>query len=539
MGPENAFFQLQVQEDGTYVKLFPAVNGGKDLYLESVLTYFRFIQLENYDKTAIMKGLQSGGTESLIKISGEQISLIDETFYIQTDKEELQAIARFYPPAIDKRNGVSGKLLTKEKILNELGRYGVKAGILETAIDEFIKERKYNTDISLAKGTRPVQGKNGFIEYHFKINQVAHPKINDDGTVDYRHLDLIEHVNQGQKLATIHPAVPGKNGLLISGKVVLPAKIKTPRFKHGKNIFISEDGFNMYAEVAGHVYLIDEKVFVSNTYEVLGNVDASTGDIDYNGDIHVKGNVTSGFSVKATGQVVVDGVVEGSYIEAEGPVIIKGGFQGMGKGVVKAGASVTAKFIENARVESGCDVLAEAILHSNVYAKRKIEAKGKKGLIIGGEIKAGENVTFKVAGSAMGAFTLIEVGLDPMVHNEYHEMEEKLKKYAHEKSQLAQIVKAFKQKLSKGIKFNESQVQTIRTISTRLKEIEMNTNEILGERSNYEELIVNARYGNVVVEDKVFTGVKIVISNAVMITKSVISYCRLEKSGEDVVIKPY
>ena len=47
MGPENAFFQLQVQEDGTYVKLFPAVNGGKDLYLESVLTYFRFIQLEN------------------------------------------------------------------------------------------------------------------------------------------------------------------------------------------------------------------------------------------------------------------------------------------------------------------------------------------------------------------------------------------------------------------------------------------------------------------------------------------------------------
>ena len=67
----------------------------------------------------------------------------------------------------------------------------------------------------------------------------------------------------------------------------------------------------------------------------------------------------------------------------------------------------------------------------------------------------------------------------------------------------------------------------------------MNTNEILGERSNYEELIVNARYGNVVVEDKVFTGVKIVISNAVMITKSVISYCRLEKSGEDVVIKPY
>ncbi len=42
----------------------------------------------------------------------------------------------------------------------------------------------------------------------------------------------------------------------------------------------------------------------------LVDIDNSTGDIEYNGDIMVKGNVLAGFSVKAKGDVIVQGLLK-------------------------------------------------------------------------------------------------------------------------------------------------------------------------------------------------------------------------------------
>ena len=56
------------------------------------------------------------------------------------------------------------------------------------------------------------------------------------------------------------------------------------------------------SQVSGHVILENDKIFVSNVLELV-NVDNSTGDIDYEGDVVVKGNVLAGFTVKATGDI--------------------------------------------------------------------------------------------------------------------------------------------------------------------------------------------------------------------------------------------
>lgn len=538
MEKRNAYFQLQIKEDGTYIQIFPEVNGGNKPCYEDINLYFRLIQLENYDKYAIRNGLQTCNSEVLIKILPEHIHLLDEMVYVSIDTQQLHAYARFYPPVIDARTGAMGRTLRKDDILQILVRNGIKAGIIDSTIDTFLSKRRYNHEICIAQGRAPVQGHNGRIEYHFTTNHCAKPRINEDGTVDYRQLDLIHHVEKGDKLATIHPEVPGKAGMLVSGKVEQPARVKTPRFKYGKNIAISEDGRYMYAEVAGHVYLIEDKVFVGNTYEVMGNVDASTGNIEFNGDIHITGNVTSGYSLKASGHIIVDGVVEGSVLEADGPIVVKGGIQGSGKAYIKAGGSVTTKFIEHAKVESNENVYAEAILHSVVSAKNEIEVKGKKGLVIGGEIRAGASITLKVAGSMMGAFTLVEVGIDPMVLKEIKENEKELQELAKEKASLGQLALAFKQKMEKGFKLNEYQVQALQTVSSRLQANDRKTKELLYRREELEIQISRSKEGTIIVEDRVFGGVKIVISSAIMIVKNEISYCRMEKSGEDVMVIP-
>ena len=115
--------------------------------------------------------------------------------------------------------------------------------------------------------------------------------------------------------------------------------------------------------VDGHVSLVDDKVFVSDVYSVE-DVSTATGNIDYQGDVEVKGNVCENFSVKTRGNVFVQGVVEGATIEAGGNIVIARGMHGQNKGKLKAGGNVIAKFISAAQVETGGYVEAEQILNA-------------------------------------------------------------------------------------------------------------------------------------------------------------------------------
>ncbi len=528
----NGYCQLVIKTDGIYIKIIPPVSGGKPIAYEEVIQYLRGISLEEYDPLAVMRACRNVTPNTEIKIKEGFMASVNETLLVSISSDEMTAVGRFFPPS------QGGANLTEEGILNILKANKVLACIDKQAIMNYMNDRHYNTNIILAKGKDAEQGKNGYVEYHFATDVNAQPKINEDGSVDYHQLDLIQHVKAGDLLATVVPAIPGTSGVLVTGKTIAPGKVSNPKLKCGKNIRISDDGFQMFTEVSGHVYLVDDKVFVSNVYEVLANVDSSTGDIDYSGDIHVKGNVTSGFSLKADGQIIIDGVVEGGRLEAVGPIVIKGGIQGMNKGVIISHSSVTAKFIENATVESGGDVIADAILHSKVSAKNKVEASGKRGLIVGGEIKAGEAIAFKTAGSTMGTFTQLEVGIDPTIIEKYRAVEFELKNNSQEISQLGLVANAYRQKIAKGIQLSSKQMLAVRQITTRLKELEKDTQEKLLLREELGEQVLVAREGSVIVNDKVYPGVKIMISNCVLMVKTATHYCRFFKEGEDVISKP-
>ena len=107
----------------------------------------------------------------------------------------------------------------------------------------------------------------------------------------------------------------GDDGIDVLGRRVPPRKVKHVIFRYGRNLSESEDGTELVSQVSGHVVLENDKIFVSNVLELV-NVDNSTGDIDYEGDVVVKGNVLAGFTVKATGDITVSGIVEGATVIA-------------------------------------------------------------------------------------------------------------------------------------------------------------------------------------------------------------------------------
>ena len=81
----------------------------------------------------------------------------------------------------------------------------------------------------------------------------------------------------------------------------IPAKSgKNVPLPQGRNTEISEDGTQLLASIAGSVEFTGRSFQVKPVLEISGNVDFSTGDLDFLGDINICGNVLSGFTVRAT-----------------------------------------------------------------------------------------------------------------------------------------------------------------------------------------------------------------------------------------------
>jgi len=82
---------------------------------------------------------------------------------------------------------------------------------------------------------------------------------------------------------------------------------------------------------------------------------------------------------------------------------------------IRAGRSIWSRFIENASVEAGnMVVVTDGIINSNVDAIKSIVCMGKRASIMGGRLRAGEEINAKVLGnSTSGTETICEVGFDP------------------------------------------------------------------------------------------------------------------------------
>lgn len=529
---KNSYFELFSKNDGTYIRIYEAEGNGDHLLYEEISDYLVEHNIFDFDKIAIGKALTSLTGVAEVRISGLNIQAIEEHMRVKIASDRSYAIARFYPPV----NG--GRLLTREEIIDELVRHGVKYGVDEDAIKDFLQNRRYCTDYKLAKALMPQEGKDAHITYHFNTDLTLKPKRNEDGSVDFHQLDMISSCKKGDILATLTPADYGKPGIDVCGNVIKPAKVSSKTLRYGNNIHLSEDGLQLISDVDGHVTLVNGKVFVSDTFEVKADVDSSTGDITYEGNVVVRGNVITGFAIRAKGDIVVNGVVEGAYIEAGGQIVLKRGMQGMNKGILKAGSNIITKFLENAEVIAGGYISTESILHSKVSAKGDIIVGGKRGFVTGGEIRSGTLISVKTAGSQMGTATLLEVGIDPNIVEEFREIEKKLAAVMAEKEKLSQNFITFRKKLEQGAQVTEERMKFLRQMTQSNILLDTQIKEL---RKRYEELRLEMdsnTSGSIVVSDVVYPGTKIVISNVIYYVREKIHHSKFVRDRADIKILP-
>jgi len=532
MGPKNAYFQLVIKDDGTYLKLFEQEPGGKELLYDEISNYLIDKRVYEYDKISLGRAIARLNKEAEVKLTSAVLLPQDEYMRITISEDKMFAVCRFFPPSNE------GQLLTREDIISALTSAGIKHGIDEVSIANFLNERRYCTDYIFAKATPPVEGHDAEITYHFNTDLTRKPKTNEDGSVDFHKLDIICHCKKGDLLATLKPADFGTPGVDIFGNIIKPRKVNNKVLKHGPKVVKSEDGLRLYADVDGHVTLVDGKVFVSDTFEIPADVDSSTGDIEYDGNVVVRGNVITGFSVKAKGDIEIYGVVEGSYIEAGGHIVLRRGMQGMNKGILKANGNIISKFIENAEVIAGGYINTDSIMHSKVSAKGEIVISGRRGLVTGGVIRSGTLISLKTAGSMMGTSTLLEVGIDPQVLEEFREVEKKIQNIKAEKEKIVQAISILRKKIQSGDSIDIGKLQTLKQLTSA--SIQLNA-QLAEAKEKYDCLkieVENNEAGMIKVFDTVYPGTKIVISNVIYYVKDPIQHSKFVRDRADIKVVP-
>ena len=231
----NQYFQLEFRETTACLRIYPPQDGGKMLSVSEVIDYLNAKKLDKYDLKEVNAAVTNATEESLVFVGDWDGIQCREDMSVNISLDKMKVTCRFYPPSD------SSKKLSAEDIISDLNFKKVKYGIDQEAILDFINDRHYCTDYVLAVGTQPQHGRDAKIEYFFNTNKNLKPKRNEDGSVDYKELNTISHVKEGEILARLikeDPGFPGKN---VFGEEIKPRTVKTMKLEYGNNISINED----------------------------------------------------------------------------------------------------------------------------------------------------------------------------------------------------------------------------------------------------------------------------------------------------------
>jgi uncharacterized protein (DUF342 family) len=309
-----------------------------------------------------------------------------------------------------------------------------------------------------AAGISNTSGKDGRLV--FLVSEIIRKTPTEDarGVVDMHDRNEFVIVEPGAPLMRRIPPTPGADGCDVLGNPVPaePARDYKLSPDSGGTMLDPDDENQLIAAIKGHPLVFRDAVKVDPVLH-LQDVNLKTGNINFDGTVNIAGDVVAGMVINAGGDVIVSGVVEKATIIAGHNIVVGGGVIGgeLGreekkkletagmdsaekvrmfcKGHIKAGGSISAKYISMTDVVAGQDVVVnEYILNSAVSAKGEVllGQKGGKGYLIGGYCHAPGGVKANVLGNDVYVKTHVTVGHPKELDERFvalHELIEKKK----------------------------------------------------------------------------------------------------------------
>lgn len=302
-------------------------------------------------------------------------------------------------------------IITENDIDYKLWLAGIRVHVSNEKIEKIVQNKSIVVNELICSGTPPVNGTEAQIVYMVDIDDSSTPLIKDDGKVDYHRTKTITCVQKDQHLAHLIMEKEGKPGISVQNEPIPCTPGITLKLPRGINTYLSPDSCDLYAKMGGHIYKRNGLLNIEQVYVVSQDVDFSTGDVHYNGEVIINGDVKTGFTVETEGNIIVNGSVEGAILKSKsGDINIRGGILGKYKANINAKKNLSAEFIQHAQINAGGNVeVNKYVLDCEIDAEGLV--KIPKGQIIGGAVHSERGIIAREIGTPKNIKTRIAMGL--------------------------------------------------------------------------------------------------------------------------------
>lgn len=525
VGGKRDGFQLVVRADGNYITIYPEGDGSAVVDLAALRKHLEDEGVTDYDILQLARIVRAAdGVETRLDpetVDGEENVVIP--FTIEIARDAMTAAVRFD----DKKGNLPP---TVSDVLDALAAKKVVYGIDRDAIRRGVARLM---PFMAARGAAPVAGTDARIEKNFDMGEKGRPAARAYDRVDYKDMNIFIRARVGDVVAVRIPETEGMVGTNVFGEEV-PAKSGKPAvLPQGKNTKI----VNMHELVAvidGQIVDDGKKISIDPHLVMDSGVDVGTGNVDFAGSVEINGDVESGFSVKATGDIEIKGVIGGAEIQGRN-VIVHGGIRGMNIGKIRAAEDVSISFVENANISAGRDIFVnDVVLHSEMRAGHHVRVEGRRGVITGGKIGAGESIRAKIFGNAFYVQTNLNVGVDPNLKHRYDIM---MKEYQAAVKRLAEVrlsLATLKQQplMSLSQRRREQLVEMTHEqfpLATKIKEMQ-------GELERMKEELERMKNGSIAASDTIYPGVNVTINGVKKSVESELRNARLQMLNGEIAV---
>ncbi len=243
------------------------------------------------------------------------------------------------------------------------------------------------------------------------------PRHKHDGRVDHYDLGYVQNVVIDQVVAEFkdysEEEARDLDPACHLGRDALPV---------GPNTRVNPANQNqLLATINGRILLENNMVTVSDTLTIPGDINFTTGNILFLGDLVVEGSIRAGFDVQAR-NILVKGQIEGAVVTAQETIQTKMGLKGQNKALLTAGKAIKLGFCEHAKVVTPGDVAINGVCwNSHIYAGKKVIVLDA---VKGGVICCRESVFVKnQLDGGRGQDSRILLGYDPNLLLKLEEVE--------------------------------------------------------------------------------------------------------------------
>lgn len=420
---------------------------------------------------------------------------------IHIEPDEMSVLLDLFPPQ------GSGRPIDLETVENRLLTAGVATGLDRDAILEGLRTAEESGDIvkgvAAARGTPAVDTRPRTYRYPFETAPVMG---GDNLRIDFRAVTHYFVVHKGDLLAEEVPRVEGSKGVTVTGRELPFTNAADEELACGGNV--EARGGSYYSLVDGRVVRGKGPLAVEPALLIEKDVDYSTGNVHFPGDVVVGGGVKDDFIVEADGNLVVRGRVEGARISARKSVEILGGFSGKGRGEIRSAESIRVAYVDNGRILCLKDLaVGSEIVNSYVRCNGKVSCLGKKGAIIGGKVAAHAGIECVTAGSSRASHTVLKAGVDVIAESRLERADELVRKL---QDRITYIIQ-YTHDLEKSV--IPAMVERRGVLAKEKALLVKKLNELTVERGKASDA-VNAPSADVGVKvrNKVYPGVRVVVS---------------------------